>query len=102
MSVCSAAAEGTEEDLDGVVLRIERELGYPVYVKPANQGSSVGISRVSDSSQIREALKYAAGFDRRILIEKEICCREIETAVLGNYRIEAAVTGEIVVTEDFL
>ena len=96
-----AAAEELEEDLDGVVLRIERELGYPVYVKPANQGSSVGISRVSDSSQIREALKYAAGFDRRILIEKEICCREIETAVLGNYRIEAAVTGEIVATEDF-
>ena len=97
----AVSAEELDEDPEAAVNRIEEELGYPVYVKPANQGSSVGISRVTDGSGIMEALRYGAQFDRRILVEKEIDCREIETAVLGNYRPEAAVTGEIVATDGF-
>ena len=97
----AVSAEELDEDPEAAVNRIEEELGYPVYVKPANQGSSVGISRVTDGSGIMEALRYGAQFDRRILVEKEIDCREIETAVLGNYRPEAAVTGEIVATDVF-
>lgn len=102
--VCPYVATSSEEvetDGDRVIDRIEAELGYPVYVKPANQGSSVGISKVTDRSQIRAALEYASAYDRRILVEKGINCREIETAVLGNRDVKASVTGEIVATEDF-
>lgn len=90
-----------ERDADSAIGRIEEELGYPVYVKPANQGSSVGISKVEDRSGILKALRYAAEFDRRILVEKGLSCRELETAVLGNEDIKAAVVGEIIATEDF-
>lgn len=103
--VCPYVAVTSEEllrDPSGVAARIEEKLGYPVYVKPANQGSSVGISKVEDHSQILKALNYAAEFDRRLLVEKGLSCREIETAVLGSGgSVRAAVTGEIIATEDF-
>lgn len=95
------SAEEFAENPDSVAEKIESELGYPIYVKPANQGSSVGISKVTESGSLAEAIRYAARYDRRILIEKGINCREIETAVLGNRDVKAAVTGEIVATEDF-
>lgn len=102
--VCPYAVTSTEEftqDLDSVIEKIESELEYPVYVKPANQGSSVGISKVTERSQLQAAFEYAAEFDRRILVERGINCKEIETAVLGNREVKAAVTGEIIATEDF-
>ena len=81
--------------------QIETALGYPLFVKPANCGSSVGISKVTDREQLLPALYLAAQHDRRILCEKAIRCREIETAVLGNHEIRVSLPGEVIATDDF-
>jgi D-alanine-D-alanine ligase len=102
--VCGYVAVSKEEidaDLETAAAHIEKELGYPIYVKPANMGSSVGISKATDRYSLKEGLLLAAKYDRRVLAEEGINCREIETAVLGNYNIEASVPGEIVATDDF-
>ena len=102
--VCGYVAttkEEIDENLEAVASDIEAKLGYPVYVKPANMGSSVGISKASDLASLKEGLLLAAQYDRRILAEEGVNCREIETAVLGNYRAQSSVPGEIVATEDF-
>src|SRR5947209_16944034 len=80
---------------------IERSLKYPVFVKPANLGSSVGISKAHDRKELRPALTEAARFDRKIVIEQGVGgkngkAREIECAVLGNDQPRASVAGEIV------
>jgi D-alanine-D-alanine ligase len=72
-------------------------LGYPVFVKPANAGSSVGVSKVIDPSALEPALRAALTFDRKVLLERGIDAREIEVAVLGNDRPIASVPGEIIV-----
>lgn len=81
--------------------RIEREIGYPAFVKPANLGSSVGISKVRRKADLGAALTLAAQYDRKILVEKAIAAREIECAVLGNDQPEASVTGEVVPVNEF-
>jgi D-alanine-D-alanine ligase len=73
-------------------------LGYPVFVKPANAGSSVGVSKVNGPADLRPALDAALSYDRKALIEARIDAREIECAVLGNDDPEASVPGEIVVS----
>lgn len=80
---------------------ITKELGSPIFVKPANLGSSVGISRVSAKSEYAKALKNAFDFDRKILVEEAIDGREIECSVLGNESPIASVPGEIVTKYDF-
>lgn len=70
-------------------------LGLPVFVKPANLGSSVGISKVKQRSELVPALKEAARYDRKLLVERAVDAREIEVALLGNDPIEASVVGEI-------
>jgi D-alanine-D-alanine ligase len=85
---------------------IERALKYPVFVKPANLGSSVGISKVHDSSELAAALNEAAQFDRKLVIEqgvggKSAKAREIECSVLGNDDPVASVPGEIVPIKEF-
>jgi len=70
-------------------------LGYPVFVKPANLGSSVGVSKVKSESELTPALAAAFGYDEKILIEKGINAREIECSVLGNDAPEASLPGEI-------
>ena len=72
-------------------------LGYPVFVKPANAGSSVGVSKVNDPSALEPALRAALSFDRKVLLERGVDAREIEVAVLGNDRPTASVPGEIIV-----
>jgi D-alanine-D-alanine ligase len=74
------------------------ELGFPCFVKPANAGSSVGVSKVKSPSALRAALEQAFAFDRKALVEQAVDAREIECAVLGNDHPEASVPGEIVVT----
>lgn len=104
LPVCDYVAvfeEEIKEDVGGLIKRVEEKLGYPVYIKPANMGSSVGVSRAFDAGSLESGLMLAAQYDRRILIEKEINCKEIETALLGNYDIRCSVAGEIVATEDF-
>ena len=80
---------------------IADELGRSVYVKPANLGSSIGISRVRDAATYAEALREAFQYDRKVIIEQEIRGREIEVSVLGNEGPVASVPGEIVPRHGF-
>ncbi len=85
-----------------IIETIERELGYPVFVKPANLGSSVGISKAKERTSLGEAMDLAASFDRRIIIEAAVPdAREIECAVLGNDEPTASVPGEIIPSREF-
>jgi D-alanine-D-alanine ligase len=90
-----------ETDLRSVVDQAEKNFSYPIFVKPANLGSSVGISKCSSRSDLMEGLMEAAQFDRRILVEKGIDAREIEVSVLGNDQPRASVPGEIRPNADF-
>ncbi len=85
---------------------IEKELRYPLFVKPANLGSSVGISKVHDRSELAAAMDLAASFDRKLMVEQGVGGpgvkpRELEVAVLGNDMPEASVVGEIVPAKEF-
>ncbi len=84
---------------------VESKLKYPVFVKPANLGSSVGISKAHDRKELGPAIKEAAKFDRKIVIEQGVGgrqkAREIECSVLGNDKPEASVPGEIVPSTEF-
>jgi D-alanine-D-alanine ligase len=85
---------------------VEKKLRYPVFVKPANLGSSVGISKAHDRGELGPAIREAARFDRKIVVEegvggKKHKAREIECAVLGNDKPEASVPGEIVPSAEF-
>jgi len=77
------------------------ELGLPLFVKPANMGSSVGVSRATDAAETARAIELAARYDRIVIIEEEIRGREIEVAVLGNENPSASLPGEIVPGADF-
>jgi D-alanine-D-alanine ligase len=88
-------------DFSRVAAAVERELEYPCFVKPANLGSSVGISKAQDRESLKQALAYAAEFDRKIVVEKLLTGREIECAVLGNDEPRASVAGEIIPCAEF-
>ncbi|MFN8498152.1 MAG: D-alanine--D-alanine ligase family protein [Anaerolineae bacterium] len=81
---------------DAAVQRIEGALRYPMFVKPANSGSSVGISKVRDRGELRSALALAASYDRKIVVEQGIDAREIEVSVLGNDEPQVSLPGEII------
>ncbi|HEV8366716.1 MAG TPA: D-alanine--D-alanine ligase family protein [Pyrinomonadaceae bacterium] len=83
-----------------IVRRIKSEIGLPCFVKPANLGSSVGVSRAKDKKSLSEAIDLAAQYDRKIIIEEEIVAREIECAVLGNDEPQASLPGEYVIYEE--
>ena len=84
-----------------VVEMSEKIASYPLFVKPANLGSSVGVSKCHDREELISGLKEAARFDRRILVEKGIDAREIEVSVLGNEQPIASVPGEIIPADEF-
>lgn len=84
-----------------VVSEVASKLGYPLFIKPANMGSSVGISKASNEKELRQAIDLAVKFDRKIIIEKGIKGREIEVAVLGNEDPKASVPGEIIPQDGF-
>ena len=89
-------------DARGIMNRIASRLGFPVFVKPANLGSSVGISKAKHATELRAAMHLAAEFDRKIVIEAAVpAAREIECAVLGNDEPEASVPGEIIPSREF-
>jgi D-alanine-D-alanine ligase len=86
----------------GVLHTVVNRLGFPVFVKPANLGSSVGISKARHATELRTAIAFAAEFDRKVVVEAAVPgAREIECSVLGNDEPEASVPGEIVPSREF-
>ncbi|MBJ3814756.1 D-alanine--D-alanine ligase [Shimwellia pseudoproteus] len=81
--------------------QLAQQLGLPMFVKPANQGSSVGVSKVNSAAQYQDAVALAFQFDSKVVVEKGIVGREIECAILGNDYPEASTCGEIVINSDF-
>ena len=81
--------------MDAVILRLEAQFAYPMFVKPAGTGSSVGVSKAADRDALIGALTHAAKFDSKILVEEFIHGREVEVAVMGNENPVASVCGEI-------
>jgi len=67
--------------------KIEKELLYPMFVKPSNSGSSVGVNKANNKEELERAISHAGEFDKKILVEQGIFGKEIETAVLGNEEI---------------
>ncbi len=91
----------SDEELDREIEEITKELKLPYFVKPANAGSSVGITKVKESGKLKEAIRAAEKHDARILIEEGINCRELETGVIGNREVTVATVGEILPAADF-
>lgn len=87
--------------MDHIVVEIEERFGYPCFVKPANLGSSVGISKARNREQLIEALELACRYDRKIIVEQFMDAREIELAVLGNDDPIVSIPGEIVSEHEF-
>ena len=80
---------------------IEQRLSYPCFVKPVNLGSSVGINKAHDRAELEHAINVAAEYDRKIIIDRGINCRELECAVLGNDEPLASVVGEVIASNEF-
>jgi D-alanine-D-alanine ligase len=87
--------------LDEICKIIYKNLKYPLFVKPSNSGSSVGVTRVETEEKLAEAIKFASKFDKKVLIEEGIKGREIECAVLGNDEIITSNIGEIIASDKF-
>lgn len=84
------------EDVEAKLAEAEAKLTYPVFVKPANMGSSVGISKASHQAELRAAIELALKYDSRILIEQGVDAREIEVGILGNKDVQTTLPGEVV------
>ncbi|HJQ25571.1 MAG TPA: D-alanine--D-alanine ligase [Blastocatellia bacterium] len=90
-----------EASPDRIIKQVARRLGYPVFVKPANLGSSVGISKAQDKAELRSAINDAARYDRKVIVERAVVGREIEVSVLGNDEPVASLPGEIIAGHEF-
>ncbi len=87
--------------LDEAVDIVEKEIDFPVFIKPANSGSSVGINKAKNKEELKKYIEYAKRFDKKILIEKGILGQEVECAVLGNDDVIASCVGEIKPADEF-
>ncbi|HET9129961.1 MAG TPA: D-alanine--D-alanine ligase family protein, partial [Terriglobia bacterium] len=87
--------------IDSFIRDYSGKLPYPVFVKPANLGSSVGITKAHNAAELPAALAAAAQYDRKIVVERGIDAREIEVAVLGNDNPEVSIPGEVVPAREF-
>jgi D-alanine-D-alanine ligase len=87
-------------DPSNVLRRIMSQIGLPCFVKPANLGSSVGVSRATDRRSLEAAIELAAEYDRKVIVEEEVEAREIECAILGNDEPQASLPGEYVIYEE--
>jgi D-alanine-D-alanine ligase len=90
-----------EMDIEAVIRRAEAVAAYPLFIKPANLGSSVGITKCSRRADLGEALLEAAAYDRRVLVERGVDGHEIEVSVLGNDNPQASVPGEVLPSREF-
>lgn len=91
----------TALSLEKIASMVREEISYPVFVKPSNSGSSVGIKKAHSETELVEAVKYASNYDKKILIEQNINGREVECAVLGTEEVKASCIGEILPAEEF-
>ncbi|MGT2845795.1 D-alanine--D-alanine ligase [Streptococcus massiliensis] len=89
-----AVIEG--ENIEEKIAEIEANLVYPVFTKPSNMGSSVGISKSENQAELRQALDLAFQYDSRVLVEQGVNAREIEVGLLGNYDVKSTLPGEVV------
>ena len=89
-----AVIEG--ENLKEKIAEIEEKLTYPIFTKPSNMGSSVGISKSDNQEELRAALDLAFKYDSRVLVEQGVNAREIEVGLLGNYDVKSTLPGEVV------
>lgn len=89
-----AVIEG--ENLEEKIAEIEEKLTYPIFIKPSNMGSSVGISKSDNQEELRVALDLAFKYDSRVLVEQGVNAREIEVGLLGNYDVKSTLPGEVV------
>ena len=84
-----------------LIQKMEENLNWPIFVKPANLGSSVGITKVTNREELLKAVEVAFKYDRKIIVEQGIVAREIEMSVLGNDEPRCSVAGEVLPTKDF-
>jgi D-alanine-D-alanine ligase len=89
-----------EEQPKRVLSRIVKQIGFPAFVKPANLGSSVGVSKATDRNSLARSIELAARYDRKIIVEVAVDARELECAVMGNDRPQASLPGEYVVHDE--
>lgn len=87
--------------LDSIIKRITTNLKFPVFVKPSNSGSSVGINKAESEEELKKYIKYASKFDNKVLIEEGIIGKEVECAVLGNEEVISSNVGEIKAADEF-
>lgn len=90
-----------EKDASFFIMECEVALGYPCFIKPANLGSSVGVSKAKNREELINSVNYAFRFDRKVIVEEFIDAREIEVSVLGNDEAKASVPGEIAPSNEF-
>ncbi|HJQ85058.1 MAG TPA: D-alanine--D-alanine ligase family protein [Candidatus Binatia bacterium] len=99
--VCRWLVTGAREPHEALRRRIETELGFPCFVKPANLGSSVGITKVKEPAALAAAVAEALAYDPKVVIEEAVDAREFEVGVLGNETPETSVVGELVPSREF-
>ena len=87
--------------LEEVCKKIEQHIGYPMFIKPSNSGSSVGINKAKNFEELKRHIEYASRYDRKILVEQGIIGKEVECAVLGNEDVIASCVGEVLPADDF-
>jgi D-alanine-D-alanine ligase len=90
-----------EQELQKILDQAETSFKYPVFVKPVNMGSSIGITKCKNRSDLMEGLLEASRYDRRILVERGVNGREIEVSILGNHDPKASIPGEIIPSDEF-
>lgn len=91
----------TKSSLKEIIEKVEAKLTYPMFVKPSNSGSSVGVKKATNKQELQENIEHASQFDNKILIEEGIQAREIECAVLGKKEVISSCVGEIKPAEEF-
>jgi D-alanine-D-alanine ligase len=101
VSWITLSREQWEREQSSVITSIVDRIDFPLFVKPSNAGSSVGIKKVKEEDMLQESIAHAFLYDRKILIEKAIDCREIECSVIGNHSPEASVLGEVIPRHEF-
>lgn len=96
-----AWAEDAVSDFENLSQHLEQKLHYPIFVKPANAGSSVGISKAANKQQLFDAIQTAAKEDKKIVFERFVVGQEVECAVIGNHSPSSTLPGEILASQDF-